>query len=596
MIGIFPLHWQPIPTTPVRMPPPSRTVSQLNQQRRQAALMRQAGAKLAEIRLATGLSIPTIIASHKAYVGGGLRAVEISGKQRGARRKELPKAIQTALHHALFNSSPQSEGVTGHYVWQRKSVATWLQTRHSIDISLRDAGHWLQRLTLNTTSLLDDLRHSHNAIVHAWLRQSYPAYLKRARQSGGRVLWVAERNIAGMPHHQLYAHTPRGHFQWLIVPRAPTMDNWRFFLEALHKQLSAKLYVVFANPYLEDKLGQWLASHRDEFETICIPYGFSTTLTPKISTIHMSNSLLNRDTPTPLTHLQRLEAESIHIMREVVAEADNPVMLYSIGKDSAVMLHLAMKAFYPAIPPFPLLHVDTRWKFRDMYAFRDKMAEQVGMQLLVHINPEGVEKDINPFTHGSAIHTHIMKTEGLKQALNQHKFDVAFGGARRDEEKSRAKERIFSFRTAQHQWDPKQQRPELWKLYNTRKHKGESIRVFPLSNWTELDIWQYIYLENIPIVPLYYSAIRPVVERDGTLIMVDDDRMPLAPGETPMMRKVRFRTLGCYPLTGAIESEADTLPAIIQEMLLARTSERQGRVIDHDSAASMEKKKQEGYF
>ena len=297
-----------------------------------------------------------------------------------------------------------------------------------------------------------------------------------------------------------------------------------------------------------------------------------------------------------LTHLQRLEAESIHILREVVAEADNPVMLYSIGKDSAVMLHLAMKAFHPAVPPFPLLHVDTRWKFQEMYRFRDRMAQQTGMDLLVHINPEGVEKDINPFTHGSAIHTDIMKTEGLKQALDQYGFDVAFGGARRDEEKSRAKERVFSFRTAQHRWDPKNQRPELWKLYNARKHKGESIRVFPLSNWTELDIWQYIYLENIPIVPLYYAAVRPVVERDGTLIMVDDERMPLKPGEVPMMKKVRFRTLGCYPLTGAVESEADTLPAIIQEMLLTRTSERQGRVIDHDSAASMEKKKQEGYF
>jgi sulfate adenylyltransferase subunit 2 len=304
-------------------------------------------------------------------------------------------------------------------------------------------------------------------------------------------------------------------------------------------------------------------------------------------------------TPAPAslrTHLQQLEAESIHILREVVAEADNPVMLYSIGKDSAVMLHLAMKAFYPARPPFPLLHVDTRWKFLDMYAFRARMAEESGMRLLVHINPDGVARNINPFTHGSALHTDIMKTVGLKQALDEHGFDAAFGGARRDEEKSRAKERVFSFRSAQHRWDPKNQRPELWHLYNARKHKGESIRVFPISNWTELDIWQYIYLENIPIVPLYYAAPRPVVERDGTLIMVDDERMPLHPGEVPMMKKVRFRTLGCYPLTGAVESAADTLPAIIQEMLMTKSSERQGRVIDHDSAASMEKKKQEGYF
>lgn len=298
----------------------------------------------------------------------------------------------------------------------------------------------------------------------------------------------------------------------------------------------------------------------------------------------------------PLTHLQRLEAESIHIMREVVAEAENPVMLYSVGKDSAVMLHLAMKAFAPSLPPFPLMHVDTRWKFQEMYELRDQRVKDTGMELLVHINPDGIEQDINPFTHGSAIHTDVMKTEGLKQALDKYGFDAAFGGARRDEEKSRAKERIFSFRTEQHRWDPKNQRPELWKLYNARKHKGESMRVFPISNWTELDIWQYIYLEGIPIVPLYFAAERPVVERDGTLIMVDDERMPLREGEVPMMKKVRFRTLGCYPLTGAIESEADTLPAIIQEMLLAKTSERQGRVIDHDAAASMEKKKQEGYF
>jgi sulfate adenylyltransferase subunit 2 len=300
--------------------------------------------------------------------------------------------------------------------------------------------------------------------------------------------------------------------------------------------------------------------------------------------------------PGALTHLQRLEAESIHIMRELVAEATNPVMLYSTGKDSSVMLHLARKAFYPGKPPFPLMHVDTTWKFREMYAFRDRVAAEAGMDLIVHVNREGLEKGINPFVHGSAIHTDVMKTEALKQALDKYGFDAAFGGARRDEEKSRAKERIFSFRSAQHRWDPKNQRPELWKLYNTRKHKGESMRVFPLSNWTELDVWQYVYLENIPVVPLYFAKDRPVVERDGTLIMVDDDRMPLRDGEVPAVRKVRFRTLGCYPLTGAIESTADTLPAIIQEMLLARTSERQGRVIDHDAAGSMEKKKQEGYF
>jgi sulfate adenylyltransferase subunit 2 len=297
-----------------------------------------------------------------------------------------------------------------------------------------------------------------------------------------------------------------------------------------------------------------------------------------------------------LNNLQRLEAESIHIMREVVAECENPVMMYSVGKDSAVMLHLAMKAFYPSKPPFPLLHVDTTWKFREMISFRDQRAKDLGLELLVYTNPEGIAQGIGPFSHGSAVHTDVMKTQALKQALDKWKFDAAFGGARRDEEKSRAKERVFSFRSTQHRWDPKQQRPELWRLYNARKNKGESIRVFPLSNWTELDVWQYIYLEGIPIVPLYFSAERPVVMREGTLIMVDDDRMPLEPGEKPSKKKVRFRTLGCYPLTGAIESEADTLPAIIQEMLLTKSSERQGRVIDHDAAASMEKKKQEGYF
>ncbi len=300
--------------------------------------------------------------------------------------------------------------------------------------------------------------------------------------------------------------------------------------------------------------------------------------------------------PAALTHLQRLEAESIHIMREVIAECEHPVMLYSIGKDSAVMLHLAMKAFYPTVPPFPLLHVDTTWKFRAMYEFRDAMAKKLGMQLLVYVNQEGLARGISPITHGSQLHTDVMKTQALRQALDQYGFDAAFGGARRDEEKSRAKERVFSFRSAQHRWDPKQQRPELWALYNARKRPGESLRVFPLSNWTELDVWQYVWLEQIPIVPLYFAAVRPVVERDGTLIMVDDERLPLAPGEQPMMKKVRFRTLGCYPLTGAIESDADTLPAIIEEMLLTRTSERSGRVIDHDAAASMEQKKQEGYF
>ena len=300
--------------------------------------------------------------------------------------------------------------------------------------------------------------------------------------------------------------------------------------------------------------------------------------------------------PIPMTHLESLEAEAIHIMREVVAEAENPVMLYSVGKDSSVMLHLAMKAFYPSKLPFPIMHIDTTWKFSEMIEFRDKTADELGLDLIVHINLEGQKMNISPFTHGSAKHTEIMKTEGLKQAIDKYQFDVAFGGARRDEEKSRAKERIFSFRSEKHRWDPKKQRPELWNIYNSFKNKGETIRVFPLSNWTELDIWQYIHLEKIPIVPLYFSKERPVVERNGTLILVDDDRIPFEKGEEPIMKSVRFRTLGCYPLSGAVESEADTLPDIIQEMLLTTTSERQGRTIDFDTKSSMEKKKQEGYF
>ena len=297
-----------------------------------------------------------------------------------------------------------------------------------------------------------------------------------------------------------------------------------------------------------------------------------------------------------LSHLDRLEAESIHILREVAAEFRNPVMMYSVGKDSSVLLHLLLKAFAPAVPPIPLLHVDTRWKFGEMIAFRDQRAADTGVDLRVHINPDGIAQDIGPFSHGATVHTDVMKTQGLKQALEKWQFDAAIGGARRDEEKSRAKERVFSFRNEHHRWDPKRQRPELWNLYNARIRKGESVRAFPISNWTELDVWLYIYREKIPVVPLYFAAPRPVVERDGALIMVDDERLPLKPGETPQLRKVRFRTLGCYPLTGAIESDADSLEKIIAEMLVATSSERQGRVIDQDPTASMEKKKLEGYF
>jgi sulfate adenylyltransferase subunit 2 len=397
----------------------------------------------------------------------------------------------------------------------------------------------------------------------------------------------------------LCARPPRDKLMWVNLTKPPTDSDYCSFFELILKTYDAGFAVSMPLAGLQymPELSKWLASH-PEVELTNSSTNHQELPAKDVKTMNSTISLQSKHKPhvQSLTHLQRLEAESIHIMREVVATCDNPVMLYSIGKDSAVMLHIALKAFYPAKLPFPLLHVDTGWKFKDMYAFRDRMQSEHDFQLLVHQNPEGLAMGINPFTHGSQIHTDIMKTQGLKQALDQYQFDAAFGGARRDEEKSRAKERIFSFRNAQHRWDPKNQRPELWNIYNTYKNKGESLRVFPISNWTELDIWQYIYLENIPIVPLYFSKERPVVERDGSLIMVDDDRMPLATGEVPMLKKVRFRTLGCYPLTGAVESDAQSLPEIIQEMLLTKTSERQGRVIDHDSAASMEKKKQEGYF
>lgn len=579
----------------------SRSVTELNQQRRRAVHMRQSGATLMQIHQATGLSAPTIIAAYRAFQEGGWQAVDTAkrGRRPALGTERLPFDAQASLWSAISRGLPQATAQGASLLWSPAIIAAWLRHHYRFDMPVRTAARLIRCWNLHAPSMLDEARNSDDLIIKEWLLQEYQGYRRQASQVNGQILWIGERSVPNSSLYQIFAHTPRGSMQFIVTQKVPTVDDWRIFLEGLCNSCDKKIFIVFTNAHLVriDGPDLWLKKRRNNIATIYFP-----VCTPRsashifASSIQAKSSISTTRPIMPLTHLQRLEAESIHIMREVVAEAENPVMLYSIGKDSAVMLHLAMKAFYPAVPPFPLLHVDTRWKFRDMYAFRDKMAKELGMKLLVHVNPEGVKKDINPFTHGAAIHTDIMKTEGLKQALDHYKFDAAFGGARRDEEKSRAKERIFSFRTAQHRWDPKNQRPELWKLYNARKHKGESMRVFPLSNWTELDIWQYIYLERIPIVPLYFSARRPVVQRDGALIMVDDDRMPLKPGEVPMMKKVRFRTLGCYPLTGAIESEADTLPAIIQEMLLTRTSERQGRVIDHDSAASMEKKKQEGYF
>lgn len=428
---------------------------------------------------------------------------------------------------------------------------------------------------LSEEALLDEQGRGPNTVVLRWA-------LEKARARRKLVLF-AQLHAAREGQVCLHANDPRGARYWLPLRGAPA--DAQPLLEAL-KQLRehvGKDIVVFPHGELVGLLREVPSS--DEIELCMNAY---------LPVLRMAPQAHTRSGLTP--HLKRLEAESIHVLREAVAEAENPVMLYSVGKDSSVMLHLARKAFHPAPPPFPLMHVDTRWKFQEMYLFRDHMARASGMELLVHVNPEAIAKDINPFDHGSALHTDITKTEGLKQALDKHRFDVVFGGARRDEEKSRAKERIFSFRSATHRWDPKQQRPELWNLFNTRKKQGESIRVFPLSNWTELDIWQYIHQEGIPVVPLYFAKKRPVVARGGLLLMVDDSRFRLLPGEEIVEKVVRFRTLGCYPLSGAIESAATSVPEIIMELIQARSSERQGRAIDSDAAASMEKKKQEGYF
>lgn len=430
---------------------------------------------------------------------------------------------------------------------------------------------------LSASSLKDELGQPANPLVLDWA-------IAQARSQRNRVLFV---QLANLPSGQpcLHANDARGARFW--VPLQNTTA------EASHQALAA-LQKHIGKPVAVFPHGALVAALRT---MACTP---DIQITPQIypPSLPVGLSLASATKPelAASPHLKRLEAESIHIIREAVAEAQNPVMMYSIGKDSGVMLHLARKAFYPAPPPFPLLHIDTRWKFREMYLFRDFMARESGMDLLAHTNPEAIEKDINPFDHGSALHTDITKTEGLKQALDHYQFDMVFGGARRDEEKSRAKERIFSFRTATHRWDPKNQRPELWNIYNTRKNPGESIRVFPLSNWTELDIWQYIYQENIPVVPLYFAKARPVVVRPEMIMLVDDERCRLRPDEEIQIKKVRFRTLGCYPLTGAVESDAETLEDILLETINARQSERQGRKIDTDSAGSMEKKKQEGYF
>ena len=472
-------------------------------------------------------------------------------------------------------------GLDAQKVWDTELAFDHLQAQGEADTK-RTAERRLNALgllppELTPDDLLDEQGRQPNRLVLNWA-------IEQSRKQRNRVLLV---QLQPLPdgQHCLHANDARGARFW--VPMASlSAGTIQQALTDLQRHI-AKTIAVFPH-------GSLVGYLRDTPSTLDIqfsPHAFHPVLP---AGLRLSGNIKPGLSPSP--HLKRLEAESIHILREAVAEAQNPVMMYSIGKDSGVMLHLARKAFYPAPPPFPLLHIDTQWKFQEMYLFRDFMARESGMELLVHTNPEAIEKNINPFDHGSALHTDITKTAGLKQALDKYQFDVVFGGARRDEEKSRAKERIFSFRSSTHRWDPKQQRPELWSLYNTRKSRGESIRVFPLSNWTELDIWQYIHHEHIPVVPLYFAKKRPVVERGGMLLMVDDGRFRLLPGEEIVEKVVRFRTLGCYPLTGAIESGATSLPEIILELINARSSERQGRAIDSDASASMEKKKQEGYF
>ena len=476
-------------------------------------------------------------------------------------------------------------------VWDATLLASLLEEQ-GVSNNRKGADRWLTKQGwipefIHTDDIVDEIGQPlKKQVAHDLI-----CLAKKRRQSLLVVQSFTTKNKYG-----LFAHDAKGSRRWL----------WRdtpWDIESLQTALSALVNYNDKNtlffPHGEvTSLFRKLWQETDQRPWLNEQYKAMLAMTAYPAKLNLENQSANQQVhfATGNSHLDRLEAESIHIMREVMALAKNPVMLYSVGKDSAVMLHLARKAFYPSPPPFPLLHVDTRWKFQEMYQFRDRMAEEAGMKLLVHINPEGVERNINPLNHGSALHTDIMKTQGLKQALDEHKFDVAFGGARRDEEKSRAKERVFSFRNEAHRWDPKNQRPELWNLYNGHKKPDESIRVFPLSNWTELDIWQYIYRENIPIVPLYFAQIRPVIARDSMLIMVDDSRLELFTDEKIEYKRIRFRTLGCYPLTGAFESDANSIASIILELLQSRVSERQGRAIDSDSSASMEKKKQEGYF
>lgn len=577
----------------------STTIKDLNDRRIDAVKRRLAGESLSQISESVELSVPTVVAAIKAFEQNGWDGVPVKKRGRPGRQTALSKTqIELLRTRWIEQSLVTDTSLTEANVLSIDGLKQWLQGEN-LTVSSATAQRYARNWGLSPASPAQKITPNPSGEIKRFIDQ--------ARRTKHRLVWISAYPIDhnNQPVTLLCAHTARGLCLSVLVKQlhSQTLSE---FLSAVTTHLGTALAPVMQlSPTLEKS---WILSWQDStgLTALVLPPQMESntlkrTLKSTASTMTALKDITDKDkdlllAPERLTHLQRLEAESIHIMREVVAEAENPVMMYSVGKDSAVMLHLAVKAFYPAPPPFPLLHVDTTWKFKAMYEFRDSISKELGFELLVHQNEEGIRQGVSPFTHGSELHTDIMKTQALKQALDKYGFDVAFGGARRDEEKSRAKERVFSFRTSAHRWEPKSQRPELWNLYNAKKRQGESIRVFPISNWTELDIWQYIHQQSIPIVPLYFSGERPVVERDGQLIMVDDDRMPLRDGETPEMKRVRFRTLGCYPLTGAVESNATTLTDIIQEMLLATTSERQGRLIDHDTSASMEKKKQEGYF
>jgi len=604
--------------------------------KRQAVEIRRQGGSLRLAAAESGLSQPTVIAAYRAWQERGWTGLEPKpgGRPIGS-GKSIDPALWVQLRTDMLQGAPNQLGIDSP-LWNSAAVALWLRAKKQPLPSQRTMHRYCRQLGLVGTDKV-------SALTAGWWKQRVYAQLRRrARDSSGLLLWLDECALPaalasddGKRRGLLRAIDSRGSVNCLVWQerlRAPQLIDFADRLRTLHAR--PLLLLLGHDMWLRaDSFSEWLAQSAPQLLSFRLPrlQGAGLARGPRPESPATNKDSLKSLTAAPasgfgpllkqlvtvssrnpgnypgrhdqstsktmaLDHLDRLEAESIHIFREVVAEAERPVMLYSIGKDSAVLLHLALKAFYPARLPFPLLHVDTTWKFQAMYAHRDQLVERLGLELISYTNPEGLAKGINPFTHGANVHTDIMKTQALKQALDLHRFDVAFGGARRDEEKSRAKERVLSFRNAQHRWDPKNQRPELWRLYNGRKLRGESLRAFPLSNWTEADIWQYIHREAIELVPLYLAAERPVVERDGALIMVDDERMQLRAGEVPVMRKVRFRTLGCYPLTGAVESTADTLEAVVAETLGAKTSERQGRVIDQDPTASMERKKQEGYF